>query len=79
MRIENEDQNVTLETLEMLCQTFHIDVAELFPPVDSIRVYQPPARSGADMPMVHEPESPESGTSPLLTGKIKHKPKKKLK
>ncbi|MDP3518666.1 MAG: helix-turn-helix transcriptional regulator [Pseudohongiella sp.] len=79
MRIENEDQNVTLETLEMLCQTFHIDVAELFPPVDSIRVYQPPARSGAGMPMVHEPESSESSSSAPLAGKIKHKPNKKLK
>lgn len=79
MRIENEDQNVTLETLEMLCQTFHIDVAQLFPPVDSIRVYQPPARGGADMPMIHEPESSQSSASAPVTGKIKHKPNKKLK
>ncbi|TFH74695.1 XRE family transcriptional regulator [Gammaproteobacteria bacterium LSUCC0112] len=54
MRIENEEQNVTLETLEMLCQTFHIDVAELFPPVGSIRVYQAPVRRGAGAPMIHE-------------------------
>jgi DNA-binding XRE family transcriptional regulator len=30
MRIENEDQNVTLETLERLCRAFKCDVDELF-------------------------------------------------
>jgi transcriptional regulator with XRE-family HTH domain len=59
MRIENEDQNVTLETLEILCKTFHVDVAELFPPVNTIRVYQPPVRISADLPMIHETQVPE--------------------
>jgi transcriptional regulator with XRE-family HTH domain len=31
MRIENLDQNVTLDTLEQLCKTFRVDIAELFP------------------------------------------------
>ena len=33
MRIENLDQNVTLDTLEQLCKYFRLDVAELFPSV----------------------------------------------
>lgn len=31
MRIENLDQNVTLDTLEHLCRTFHADIGDLFP------------------------------------------------
>ncbi|GFZ81676.1 hypothetical protein GCM10011403_26310 [Pseudohongiella nitratireducens] len=30
MRIENQEQNVTLDTLEQLCRAFHVDVAGLF-------------------------------------------------
>lgn len=60
MRIENEDQNVTLETLEMLCKTFHVDVEDLFPPVDSMRVYQAPVRVSTGLPMIHETNVPES-------------------
>jgi len=33
MRIENEDQNVTLETLETLCDAFQVEIGELFPPL----------------------------------------------
>jgi transcriptional regulator with XRE-family HTH domain len=70
MRIENEDQNVTLETLEMLCKTFHVDVAELFPPVDTLRVYQPPVRGSAGLPMIHETSVPESAPADVKkTGK----------
>jgi transcriptional regulator with XRE-family HTH domain len=39
MRIENLEQNVTLETLEQLCKAFHLDVFELFPVVQSPAVY----------------------------------------
>jgi transcriptional regulator with XRE-family HTH domain len=60
MRIENEDQNVTLETLEILCKTFHVDVADLFPPMDTIRVYQAPVRVSTGMPMIHETKVPDS-------------------
>jgi DNA-binding Xre family transcriptional regulator len=31
-RIENEVQNVSLETLEKLCRALRCDVADLFPP-----------------------------------------------
>jgi DNA-binding XRE family transcriptional regulator len=31
MRIENEDQNVTINTLEQLCKAFKCDIDELFP------------------------------------------------
>ena len=53
MRIENEDQNVTLKTLEQLCRAFRVDVAELFPeepPVPS--AYH---RHAAIAGQVHEP------------------------
>ncbi|WP_294133763.1 helix-turn-helix domain-containing protein [Pseudohongiella sp.] len=56
MRIENEDQNVTLDTLEQLCKAFHVDVGELFPVTRGMRVYPPSARVSA-MPastMIHD-------------------------
>ena len=31
-RIENEVQNVSLETLERLCRNLRCDIADLFPP-----------------------------------------------
>jgi DNA-binding Xre family transcriptional regulator len=31
-RIENQVQNVSLETLERLCQRLNCDIADLFPP-----------------------------------------------
>lgn len=70
MRIENEDQNVTLQTLEQLCKAFHVDVADLFPAADTIRVYPASVRPGLQAPQastVHEkpvqarPESEVSG------------------
>lgn len=39
MRIENLDQNVTIDTLERLCQIFHTDVEGLFPASTTSKVY----------------------------------------
>lgn len=30
-RIEKEEQNVTIDTLEHLCKVFHCDIQDLFP------------------------------------------------
>lgn len=54
MRIENEDQNVTLDTLEQLCKAFHVDIGDLFPAKANTRTYQAPSRAGAVAPMVHD-------------------------
>ena len=54
MRIENQDQNVTLETLEQLCKAFHLDVGDLFPAVSSPLSYRVPVRKSHRAPMVHE-------------------------
>ncbi|MEX0738671.1 MAG: helix-turn-helix transcriptional regulator [Pseudohongiella sp.] len=56
MRIENEDQNVTLDTLEQLCKVFQVDVGDLFPPKSVARVYPPSARvsDGRSPAMVHD-------------------------
>jgi len=54
MRIENQDQNVTLETLEQLCKAFHLDVGDLFPAVSSPLSYRVPVRKSQRTPMVHE-------------------------
>lgn len=51
MRIENLDQNVTINTLEKLCRIFHTDVDGLFPLVTSSKVY-PMADHG--LRVVHE-------------------------
>lgn len=55
MRIENEDQNVTLLTLEQLCKAFQVDIAELFPAAETIRHY-PPSRDWRHTAtaMIHE-------------------------
>ncbi|MBC52655.1 MAG: hypothetical protein CMQ34_02350 [Gammaproteobacteria bacterium] len=56
MRIENEDQNVTLDTLEQLCKSFHVDIGDLFPPRGSPTAYPSSIRAGrsAPPPMVHD-------------------------
>lgn len=56
MRIENEDQNVTLDTLEQLCKAFHVDVGDLFPAQRGMRVYPPSPRTSAvpASAMVHD-------------------------
>lgn len=56
MRIENEDQNVTIDTLEQLCKAFHVDIGDLFPVRHSARTYPtavPTVRAGAPA-MVHD-------------------------
>lgn len=56
MRIENLDQNVTLETLEQLCKVFHADVPDLFPALHSPKVYPPISRPATvgESPLIHE-------------------------
>jgi transcriptional regulator with XRE-family HTH domain len=61
MRIENLDQNVTIDTLESLCKVFHADVADLFPRLDTSRDYltRPPVGlirpgQGSPLPLIHE-------------------------
>lgn len=55
MRIENQDQNVTLETLEQLCRVFHVDVADLFPQPVSVSRYPWLSSTAAQrVGMVHE-------------------------
>ncbi|MDX1490126.1 MAG: helix-turn-helix transcriptional regulator [Pseudohongiellaceae bacterium] len=63
MRIENLDQNVTIDTLERLCRIFHTDVEGLFPEVTAPKVYPitdkglglMPERSVADKPGKNAP------------------------
>ncbi len=63
MRIENLDQNVTIDTLESLCKVFHADVADLFPRLDTRLAYptRPPVGlvrpgQGSALPVIHEAE-----------------------
>lgn len=54
MRIENEDQNVTLDTLEQFCTVFRVEVGELFPPATAARTeYRRGERAAATL---HEPD-----------------------
>ncbi|MEX1197641.1 MAG: helix-turn-helix transcriptional regulator [Pseudohongiellaceae bacterium] len=57
MRIENHDQNVTLDTLEQLCRAFHVDVGELFP-VSRVRPDYRVGRAETRAGAVHEPSAP---------------------
>ena len=50
MRIENQDQNVTLTTLEALCRVFNVDVADLFPAIEVSRPYRPAPPHGLNVP-----------------------------
>lgn len=71
MRIENQDQNVTLDTLEQLCRAFRVDVADLFPLQVRLpnqhesyehRPYRGVPPSEPDRPaMVHEPGDAPDG------------------
>lgn len=56
MRIENEDQNVTIDTLEQLCKAFHVDIGDLFPARSSARAYPSSTRAvrAEPPPMVHD-------------------------
>ncbi len=64
MRIENLDQNVTINTLETLCRVFHADVGDLFPQVTSSKNYTMTVPRGLSVPetqraeILHE-QSPE--------------------
>jgi transcriptional regulator with XRE-family HTH domain len=61
MRIENEDQNVTLDTLEQLCKAFNVDVGDLFPAQSAGRIYKAPTDSTrAPAPMIHDPAGPDA-------------------
>lgn len=55
MRIENEDQNVTLDTLEQLCKAFNVDVGDLFPAQPVRRAYKASGKTAGIQPaMVHD-------------------------
>jgi len=58
MRIENLDQNVTLETLEQLCRAFRVDIGDLFPvaPERPARSPYPMDDTAARAGYIHEPE-----------------------
>ncbi len=55
MRIENLDQNVTLETLEQLCNVFHADVPDLFPAMNSPAMNSPAINSSKIYPPISQP------------------------
>jgi len=87
MRIESEDQNVTLDTLEQFCKAFQVDVGDLFPARSGARVYPPPARvaAGQSAGMLHDSAArpPEARKSAVDTTRPRPKsttrPKPKLK
>lgn len=61
MRIENEDQNVTLDTLEQLCKAFNVDVGDLFPAQPAGRIYKAPTDSiRGPAPMIHDSAGPDA-------------------
>lgn len=63
MRIENEEQNVTLKTLEQLCKAFRVDVGDLFPATPtSSRNYQSRVRPDTATAMVHDAARPPAKT-----------------
>lgn len=70
MRIENLDQNVTLKTLETLCRAFRADIGDLFPHIDSPRIYAPRVRTGLRVPahesaaVLHEEKLEKSANTP---------------
>jgi len=65
MRIENQEQNVTLDTLEQLCKAFHVDIAGLFAEEANRRpthyAGRQAEREGVTAPpTVHEPGTTDS-------------------
>lgn len=78
MRIENLDQNVTINTLETLCRVFHADIAELFPRVTTPKNYAMSVPRGLSVPeaqreaLLHE-QAPE----PAQAKPLKRKPRDK--
>ena len=83
MRIESEDQNVTLDTLEQFCKAFQVDVGDLFPARSGARVYPPPARvaAGQSAGMLHDSAArpPEARKTTRPRPKPTPRPKPKLK
>lgn len=81
MRIENHEQNVTLDTLEQLCRAFRVDIEELFP-VPAVRRQYGRDEEAARAGFVHEPKArgPSStasspGTSPSGSRGRRRKPR----
>lgn len=64
MRIENEDQNVTLNTLEQLCRVFRVDVAELFPRAPRSDDVQPYSKPAIEPARLHEKRPEGSPVTP---------------
>jgi len=56
MRIENQEQNVTLKTLEQLCEAFKVEVADLFPLPSSTGKDYRHQTDGHRPVAVHEPD-----------------------
>lgn len=56
MRIENHEQNVTLDTLEQLCRAFRVDIEELFP-VSAVHPQYDRNEMAAQAGYVHEPKA----------------------
>jgi transcriptional regulator with XRE-family HTH domain len=81
MRIENLDQNVTIDTLESLCKVFHADVADLFPRLETSRDYltRPPVGlirpgRGSALPAIHEAGVGTARNSPPQTKAMSRTP-----
>jgi len=62
MRIENEDQNVTLSTLEQLCKAFQVDIGDLFPAVGTIKHYPSPSKWRQPAASAIHEQKPADGT-----------------
>lgn len=80
MRIENHDQNVTLNTLEQLCRAFRVDIDELFPVQVAPRPYGMD-EAAEQAGYVHEPKargssstaSPASASTPESTSRARRR------
>ncbi|MGJ8689197.1 MAG: helix-turn-helix domain-containing protein [Gammaproteobacteria bacterium] len=70
MRIENLDQNVTLNTLENLCKVFHADIGDLFPRISTSKDYTRSVPRGLSVPesqraaLLHESKVAPSTAKP---------------
>jgi len=78
MRIESEDQNVTLDTLEQFCTVFRVEVGELFPPPAGPRAdYR---HTDRPVPTLHEPKvtasAQKTGGQKTVAGKRESSRKK---
>jgi transcriptional regulator with XRE-family HTH domain len=57
-RIENHEQNVTLDTLEHICKYYRVDIADLFPSLQTPTVYPNVGSDAGSRPsaLLHEKE-----------------------